>query len=319
MGDFFFISYSSTDGKDFAMKLVDELAAGMPAIRVWLDRRALRPGEDWDEQIQEAIKTCKGVIFVLSADSVRPDSVTKNEWVLGLRYKKPVIPLLLDRHADLPFLLGSREYINFADSFDSGLDKLRKHLLWMDSPEGQLQALKFRLSDAERELPRAEPDQQVRIREEIAELERQIANQQDVIDNCKGAEQRVQPSIGVGLEGAHMSGRTYFDGETGLMWTIRDNGSDVTWSQANEYAQHLRLGGHADWRLPTIDELEELHDPQNGGIRSPFKVHGLMWSSTKSGPDHALFFNFWVGMQGTLPLEDTTNQTRAFSVRRAEG
>ena len=63
MSDFFFVSYSSADGKDFAMKLADELAAGPPAIPVWLDKRALRPGEDWDEQVPEAIKTCKGMIF----------------------------------------------------------------------------------------------------------------------------------------------------------------------------------------------------------------------------------------------------------------
>ena len=203
MSDFFFVSYSSADGKDFAMKLADELAAGPPAIPVWLDQRALRPGEDWDEQVPEAIKTCKGMVFVLSADSARPNSVCKEEWVRALKYKKPVIPLLLDRDAELPFRLGSREYINFAgkDKFESGLARLRKHLLWMDSPDGNLQALKYRLSDAQRELPRAEPDQQRRIQDDIAELERQIAQQQKVIENPKAAEQRVQQSIELGLEG----------------------------------------------------------------------------------------------------------------------
>ena len=207
MSEFFFISYSSVDGKDFALKLADELAAGPPAIPVWLDKRTLRPGEDWDEQVVEAIKTCKGMIFVMSADSVRPDSVCKNEWVRALKYKKPVIPLLLHRDAELPFRLGSREYIDFSGSFDTALARLRKHLAWMDSPEGQLQALKHRLSDAQRELPRAEPEQQARIREDIAELERQIAQQQRVIDNPKAAEQRVQQSIEAGLEGERKPAR----------------------------------------------------------------------------------------------------------------
>src|SRR5215510_4812980 len=139
MSDFFFISYSSVDGRDFAMKLTDVLEAGPPPIPAWLDKRRLRPGEDWDEQIGEAIKTCKGMIFVMSTDSVRADSVCKNEWVRALKYKKPVMPLLLDRDAELPFRLGSREYIKFTDSFDSGMARLRKHLAWMDSPEGQLQ------------------------------------------------------------------------------------------------------------------------------------------------------------------------------------
>jgi hypothetical protein len=108
MPDFFFISYSSVDGKDFALNLANELAAGPPAIPVWLDERTLRPGEDWDEQIVEAIKKCKGMIFVMTPDSVSPDSVCKNEWVWALRYKKPVVPVRLDQDAPLPFRLGSR-------------------------------------------------------------------------------------------------------------------------------------------------------------------------------------------------------------------
>jgi len=200
MTDFFFISYSSVDGKNFAMKLADELAAGPPTIPVWLDKRSLRPGEDWDEQVVEAIKTCRGMIFVMSTDSVRPASVCKEEWVRALMYKKPVIPVLLNRDAELPFRLGSRDYINFVGSFDSAVARLRKHLAWMDSPQGQLQALKYRLSDAQRELPRAEPEQQMRIREDIAELERQIAQKHRDIENPKAAEQRVQQSIEAGLE-----------------------------------------------------------------------------------------------------------------------
>jgi tetratricopeptide (TPR) repeat protein len=200
VSDFFFISYSTVDGKDFAMKLADTLAAGPPAIPVWLDKRRIRPGEDWDEQIVEAIKTCKGMAFVMSADSVRPDSVCKNEWVRALRYKKPVIPLLLRRDAEMPFGLGSREYINFSGDFDPSVARLRNHLAWMDSPSGQLQALKHRLGDAQRELPRAEADQQTRIQDDIDELKRQIALQQKVIDNPKAAEQQVQDRVDAVLE-----------------------------------------------------------------------------------------------------------------------
>jgi tetratricopeptide (TPR) repeat protein len=199
MADFFFISYSSIDSQDFALKLADELAAGPPAVHVWLDKRALRPGEDWDEQLVEAIRTCKGLLFVMSADSVQKNSVCKDEWVRALRYKKPIIPLLVERNAELPFRLGSRQYISFLGAFDSGLARLRKHLAWMDSPEGQLEALKHRLSDAQRELPRAEPEQRAGIQEDIAELQRQIVQQQRFIDNPEAAEERVQLSIASAL------------------------------------------------------------------------------------------------------------------------
>lgn len=200
MSDHFFIGYSSVDGIEFSLRLADELAAGPPAVSVWVDKRKLRPAEDWDEQIVEAIKTCKGMMFVMTKDSVKPGSVCKAEWVRALKYKKPIIPLRVHREAELPFRLGSREYINFTSSFDTALARLRKHLSWMDSPAGQLQVLKDRLEDAQRELPRAVPDQQERIQEDIAELERHIAQQQAIIENPRAAEERVQQSIERGLE-----------------------------------------------------------------------------------------------------------------------
>jgi hypothetical protein len=138
MSDHLFISHSSVDGKDFSLRLADELAAGPPPIPVWIDKRELRPAEEWDEQIVEAIKTCKGLIFVMTKDSVEPLSGCKAEWVRALKYKKPVIPLLVSRDAELPFRLGSREYIDFSGSFDPALARLRRHLAWMDSPEGQV-------------------------------------------------------------------------------------------------------------------------------------------------------------------------------------
>ncbi|MGH3915996.1 MAG: toll/interleukin-1 receptor domain-containing protein [Pseudonocardiaceae bacterium] len=59
MGEHFFLSYSAVDGAEFALSLVDKLAAGPPPYPVWLDRRQLHPGLDWDEQIVEALRTCR--------------------------------------------------------------------------------------------------------------------------------------------------------------------------------------------------------------------------------------------------------------------
>jgi tetratricopeptide (TPR) repeat protein len=202
MSEHLFVSYSTVDGEEFSLKLGDKLAAGPPPIPVWVDKRSLRPGEDWDEQIVEAIRACKGLIFVMTEDSVQPLSGCKDEWVRALKYKKPIIPLLLNPDAELPLRLGSREYIDFTDAFDAALARLRLHLSWMDSPEGQLQALKHRLADAQRELPRTKPERQALIQEEIVELKRQITQQQTIIANPQAAKQRVQQNIERGLERA---------------------------------------------------------------------------------------------------------------------
>ena len=78
-GAFYFISYSRVDGEDFAVKLGDQLTAGPPIIGVWLDRRQLQPGIDWDEQLVEALRGCEGFLYVMTKDSVSPNSECKKE------------------------------------------------------------------------------------------------------------------------------------------------------------------------------------------------------------------------------------------------
>jgi hypothetical protein len=52
---------------------------------------------------------------------------------------------------------------------------------------------------------------------------------------------------------------TVTDRITGLMWT-QALGEPLSWAQARAQASALRIGGHADWRLPSIKELFTLID-----------------------------------------------------------
>ena len=67
-----------------------------------------------------------------------------------------------------------------------------------------------------------------------------------------------------------------------LEWAIETNGEDIKWPEAVEYCDNLELAGHDDWRLPALEELEGLHDPDASsgyGIRSPFLVEACcLWS-----------------------------------------
>ena len=142
-----FISYSTVDALDFALKLHDELEAGPPPISVWLDKRHLEPGLDWDQQLAGAIHDCESLIFVMTPDSVEDHSTCKQEWTHTLKYKKPIVPIRLHRNTLLPFRL-KRQYIDFTGSFEAGMARLRNHLQWLSSPAGALQAMKDRLADA---------------------------------------------------------------------------------------------------------------------------------------------------------------------------
>jgi tetratricopeptide (TPR) repeat protein len=196
-----FISYSSADAQDFALRLCDELAQGPPPIPVWLDKRELVAGSDWDDQIVEAIRDCASVIFVMTRDSVTSKSVCKKEWTRALKYKKPIIPILLHPDAEMPFSLEPRQHIDFTGAFDPALARLRNDLQHLSSPAGLLQQMKDRLADAQRDLPRAADEaKKSRIQDDIAQIERQIADQQKIVDDPEGAARRVQESIERGLE-----------------------------------------------------------------------------------------------------------------------
>lgn len=47
-----------------------------------------------------------------------------------------------------------------------------------------------------------------------------------------------------------------------LMWTARPIGISSSQSDAKAYVRACRVGGYADWRLPTKAELQQLYDPQ---------------------------------------------------------
>jgi tetratricopeptide (TPR) repeat protein len=202
-----FISYSPADAEAFAFRLRDELEAGPPSFPVWLDKRDIQPGQDWDKEIVEALRACPSLLFVMTLDSVEDRSVCKNEWTRALKYKKPIVPIKLHADAEMPFRLEPRQHIDFTralesdEEFDAALARLRKHLEWLASPAGALQALNDRLADAQRDLRRAkDPAQQTRIQDEIDQLTKDVAKQEEVVRDPQAAARRVEESIARGLE-----------------------------------------------------------------------------------------------------------------------
>ena len=55
---------------------------------------------------------------------------------------------------------------------------------------------------------------------------------------------------------------TVTDTKTGLMWAAKDNGNLINWPNALSYCQNYTVGGHTDWRMPTLSELASLYDPE---------------------------------------------------------
>ena len=136
---------------------------------------------------------------------------------------------------------------------------------------------------------------------------------------------------------------TWTDPTTGLTWSRKDNGADVDWREATAYCSKSQLGGYKDWRLPTIEELRGIYDPDasfqvkfdngvtyNVHVKGNLKLTGWSWSSTPGdGAGHpgeqAQLLNFGFEPLAIHQLEGRHTQNfmtftytmRALCVRRA--
>jgi hypothetical protein len=108
------------------------------------------------------------------------------------------------------------------------------------------------------------------------------------------------------------------DPATGLNWIAEDNGTDVNWSQANDYCANLRLGGYSDWRLPPIEELQGIYDTNAGvqHVKGNLKLSGnFLWSSSQNSAGRAWYIHLRNGKRYSMILRDSAND-RALCVRR---
>lgn len=76
---------------------------------------------------------------------------------------------------------------------------------------------------------------------------------------------------------------TITDINTGLTW-VQARGAKVTWNEAMAGAAACRVGGHADWRMPTIKELYSLIN-FNGGKGMNWQ-EALAWVAAKNRENH---------------------------------
>jgi hypothetical protein len=110
------------------------------------------------------------------------------------------------------------------------------------------------------------------------------------------------------------------DPATGLTWSARDNGSDVSWKSAMKYCRDLRLAGHSDWRLASLVELNGIFDktveaPGRAGyhdkqrdftwhVKGNLFLTGLQWANDASGhsvSSYHPYFDFNEGKSNNQP------------------
>jgi hypothetical protein len=87
-----FLSYSRAD-KSAAGAIADLLRRR--GIGCWVDERGIRPGQRYDREIEQAIRHCDAVVWLVSPEALKSDYV-KYEVVTALHRRKPVLPVRLE-------------------------------------------------------------------------------------------------------------------------------------------------------------------------------------------------------------------------------
>ncbi|GEM_PF-1227825 len=122
---------------------------------------------------------------------------------------------------------------------------------------------------------------------------------------------------------AYDNGRV-LDTKTNLMWAARDNGEDISWSDAKRYCESYSRGGYKDWRMPTEDELKTLYDANKRNhygyrVTDMIGISGIfVWASETSnffGTARSVSFTRGGGWAYPMSLGDTR---RALPVRFAK-
>ena len=201
MSQLCFLSHSKIDGEQHTLRLAEDLRAA--GFEVWIDVDNLKPDEDWDDQISEALKRCTVVLLVMTPDSVLSPNC-KTEWSRGLRYKKSVVPLLLEFVEEPPLRLESRQHVDFTEDYDAGKQKLVTYLNDLNTPAGQLRTITARRRDAERDLGRYsdKPNMLARVKDNLQQIDAEIVRLKEIIANPEAVEKRTAEPIEASLERA---------------------------------------------------------------------------------------------------------------------
>ncbi len=117
-----FISYARRD-----RVFVDRLAADLQqaGIRIWRDTEQIRPGQQWEQAIEDALTSAVALLYISSEQSSGA-AWMERELIWFFRTRKLVIPVIIDDAGEeaLPAEVRQYQWVDFRKSYDDGLKKL---------------------------------------------------------------------------------------------------------------------------------------------------------------------------------------------------
>ena len=116
---------------------------------------------------------------------------------------------------------------------------------------------------------------------------------------------------------SNMNSQAVLDRETGLVWEKSPSANTFTWLDAQGHCNRLSMGGRVGWRLPTLQDLASLKDPNAAPIPllpagHPFTnvQASAYWSATTSAASSS---DAW-GVDFSIPGAGFGNKSGSFFV-----
>src|ERR1700712_3369026 len=133
-----FISHGSED-RDEAIALSDFIEAR--GIKTWIAPRNVRPGQDYSEQLQQAIEEC-GAFVVLVTGKANTSPYVRAETEMAFSTSKPIFPVRqsdIQPAAGLAFFLKIRHWTDaFGKHGDAAMERLAIELdAWCGAPKAE--------------------------------------------------------------------------------------------------------------------------------------------------------------------------------------
>jgi len=139
----FFVSYAQSD-RDFALRVAKEIRAA--GGNLWVDKLDIVAGQQWDAAVASALHACKGVIVILSPESVGSTNVM-DQLSHALREDKRVVPILRAQ-CKIPYRLERLQCANFTTTYEVGMAQLRRALALEDTGSNGLSDIYLAQSSA---------------------------------------------------------------------------------------------------------------------------------------------------------------------------
>ena len=112
----YFLSYARAD-ETIALRLASDLIAA--GVSVWVDQYDILPSQHWDRAVESAVRSCGGMIIVLSPRSVASPNVA-DEISVAIDDGKAMIPVLIEP-CTLPLRMTRMNYIDATRDYPGAL------------------------------------------------------------------------------------------------------------------------------------------------------------------------------------------------------